>query len=205
MKKIFLILFLTIPFLTFAQSKRAFKKEIKKHRKHYKKEFAEDARSPFYKKEKEMKHMKFYKPDIKYRMEATFAFTPTAKPFDMATYSGITRPYVKYGIATVVLDGKTLQVNVYQNLQLREMEEYKEYLFIPFKDNTNSESTYGGGRYIDISMSDIKNGKVIIDFNKCYNPWCAFSDGYNCPVPPIENHFDIEILAGEKSFAKAKH
>ena len=204
MKKIILLLFLTIPFLTFAQSKRAFKKEIKKHRKHYKQEFLEEARSPFYNKKKEMKHMKFYKPNPNYKFEANFTLTPTAEPFKMATYSGITKPYVKYGIATILVDGKPVQVNVYQSLRLREMEKYKEHLFIPFKDITNGESTYGGGRYIDITMSDIQNGKVIIDFNKCYNPWCAFSDGYNCPVPPIENHFELEILAGEKNFAK-KH
>ena len=203
MKNILLVLLLTIPFLTFAQSKRAFKKEIKKHRKHYKQEFLEEARSPFYNKKKEMKHMKFFKPNPNYRFEATFALTPNAKPFEMTTYSGITKPYVKYGIATIQVNGKPIQVNVYQSLRLREMEKYKEHLFIPFKDNTNSESTYGGGRYIDISMSDIKNGMVTIDFNKCYNPWCAFSDGYNCPIPPIENHFDLEILAGEKAFAKA--
>lgn len=207
MKKKFLVLLLTlplIPLLSFAQSKRAFKKEIKKHRKYYKKEFAEDARSPFHKKEKEMKHMKFFKPNRNYRLEGSFALTPNAESFDMATYSGITKPYVKYGVATVMLDGKPLQVNVYQNIRLREMEKYKDYLFIPFKDITNGESTYGGGRYIDLKMNDIKNGKVIIDFNKCYNPWCAFSDGYNCPVPPIENHFDLAIQAGEKNFAK-KH
>ena len=203
MRKILFVFLLTIPFISFAQSKRAFKKEIKKHRKHYKQEFAEDARSPFYKKEKEMKHMKFYKPNRQYRLKGTFTLTPNAKPFDMATYSGITKPYIKYGIATVMLEGKPLQVNVYQSLRLKEMDEYKDYLFIPFKDHTNGESTYGGGRYIDISMGDIKNGMVEIDFNKCYNPWCAFSDGYNCPVPPIENHFDLEILAGEKNFAKA--
>jgi len=203
MKKILLILFLTIPLLTFAQSKRAFKKEIKKHRKHYKQEFLEEARSPFYNKKKEMKHMKFFKPNADYKFKATFALTPNAKTFDMATYSGITKSYVKYGIATIQVNGKPVQVNVYQSLRLREMEKYKEHLFIPFKDLTNSESTYGGGRYIDITMSDINNGMVVIDFNKCYNPWCAFSDGYNCPVPPIENHFNWEILAGEKNFAKA--
>ena len=202
MKKLLLLLFLTIPFLTFAQSKRALKKEIKKHRKHYKQEFLEEARSPFYNKKKELKHMKFYKPNPFYKFEAIFALTPNAEPFDMATYSGITKPYVKYGIATIQFNGKPVEVNVYQSLRLREMEKYKEYLFIPFKDITNGESTYGGGRYIDISMSDIKDGKVMIDFNKCYNPWCAYSDGYNCPVPPIENHFELNILAGEKNFAK---
>ena len=50
----------------------------------------------------------------------------------------------------------------------------------------------------------VKDGKVTIDFNRCYNPWCAFSDGYNCPVPPKENHFEVKIEAGEKMFVGKK-
>ncbi len=204
MKKIFVLLLLTIPFITFAQSKRAFKKEIKKFRKHYKQEFLEEARSPFYNNKKGMKNMRFYKPKREYKLKANFRRTPNAETFKMATYSGKTQDYVLYGVATVMLHGKKLEVNIYQSLRLRDMEEYKDHLFIPFKDLTNDDITYGGGRYMDMKMSDIKNGTVTIDFNRCYNPWCAFSDGYNCPVPPNENHFDLEIEAGEKMFA-GKH
>ena len=77
---------------------------------------------------------------------------------------------------------------------------YRDYLFIPFKDLSNGEATYGGGRYMDIRMDDIKNGELMLDFNKAYNPYCAYSDGYNCPVPPVENHLETEVNAGEKSF-----
>jgi len=73
-------------------------------------------------------------------------------------------------------------------------------LFLPFKDFTNNESTYGGGRYINFLDTDIKDGKIEIDFNKSYNPWCAYSDGFNCPIPPKENHIETEVTAGEKNF-----
>lgn len=204
MKKILLLLLLIIPFLTFAQSKRAYKKEIKKFRKHYKQEFLDEARSPFYNNKKGMKDMRFYKAKREYKLQANFRRTADAQPFKMATYSGNTQDYVLYGIASVMLEGKKMDVNIYQSLRLSEMDEYKDHLFIPFKDLTNDDSTYGGGRYIDMKMSDIKNGIVTIDFNRCYNPWCAFSDGYNCPVPPVENHFDLAINAGEKMYV-GKH
>lgn len=204
MKKLFLVLILITPFLSFSQSKRAFKKEIKKFRKHHKQEFLDEARSPFYNNKKGMRDMRFYKPKRKYQQVATFTRTPDAIPFKMATYSGITKDYVLYGIANVLLEGKEIKVHIYQNLRLREMEEHKDHLFIPFKDLTNDDSTYGGGRYIDLKMGDIQNGKVAIDFNRCYNPWCAYSDGYNCPIPPNENHFDIVIKAGEKMFKGKK-
>ena len=73
-------------------------------------------------------------------------------------------------------------------------------MFLPFKDFTNNEGTYGGGRYINLLDTDIKNEKIEIDLNKSYNPWCAYSDGFNCPIPPRENHIEIEVNAGEKNF-----
>ncbi|MEM6963511.1 MAG: DUF1684 domain-containing protein [Bacteroidota bacterium] len=204
MKNFILLGFLIFPFFVLGQSKRAFKKEIKKHRKHYKQEFKEEERSPFYENEKGMKEMQFFKADRKYKVIADFRRTAHAQPFKMATYSGITKDYVLYGIASVLLEGKQLDINIYQNIRLREKEEYKDHLFVPFKDLTNNTFTYGGGRYIDLKTGDIKDGKVVIDFNKCYNPWCAYSDGYNCPIPPLENHFEIDIEAGEKMFTGEK-
>lgn len=78
-----------------------------------------------------------------------------------------------------------------------------DYLFIPFKDKTNGAATYGGGRYLELRMGEIIDNKVVIDFNKCYNPYCAYSEGFNCPIPPLENHLDIKIEVGEKMFAKS--
>ena len=71
------------------------------------------------------------------------------------------------------------QHQVYQSKKLMHTDEYKDYLFIPFTDATNAMETYEGGRYIDISISGITNNKVIIDFNKAYNPYCCYTTGYN--------------------------
>ncbi len=76
-----------------------------------------------------------------------------------------------------------------------------QHLFLPFTDLTNGDQTYGGGRYIDLSRADVEKKEVWIDFNHAYNPWCAYSDGYNCPVPPRENALPVAILAGEMMYS----
>jgi len=81
---------------------------------------------------------------------------------------------------------------------------YADHLFLPFKDATNGEESYGGGRYIDLKASSIKDDKMAVDFNKTYNPWCAYSDGYNCPIPPIANHLDASLMAGEAKYTGPK-
>jgi uncharacterized protein (DUF1684 family) len=99
------------------------------------------------------------------------------------------------------LNGKDYFLNVYQSDAdvLAKFPEYKDILFVPFKDATNGKETYGGGRYIDIKMLSSK--KVILDFNLAYNPSCAYgSDRYSCPIPPKENFLQVEINAGEKSY-----
>lgn len=202
----FLLFLFLFPLLLHAQTPAEFRKEIRKHRKHYKKEFLEDERSPISEK-KLLRKLDFYPPDASYRLQARFETTPDSKPFEMATYSGITKPYRQHGWLSFTIDGKVQRLAVYQSLRLRNMPGFKDYLFLPFKDATNGETTYGGGRYIDFRMGDIsEDGKLWIDFNKCYNPWCAYSDGYNCPVPPRENHLDIAIPAGERKpqFPKRK-
>jgi uncharacterized protein (DUF1684 family) len=199
MKYFFLLPLLTLPFLAFSQHHSSLKKEIKKHRKHYKKEFLKDTRSPLQK--QDIKHLRFFDADPAYRLECEFERAEGAKPFEMATYSGITKPYIKYGILTFSIEGQAHQLAVYQSLRLMRIPTYKDHLFIPFKDATNGETTYGGGRYIDISLNDIKDKKLILDFNRAYNPWCAYSDGYNCPIPPRENHLSVSILAGEAAYA----
>jgi len=188
--------------LTFASTD--FSEEIKQHREDYKSEFVQDQRAPL--KKNDLKYLRFFDPDERYVCDCTFTETPESKPFEMATYSGETRAYKKFGEAVCSINKSKAIVNIYRNLTLLNVPGYKDYLFIPFKDHTNAESTYGGGRYIDIVTGDIKNGRVTLDFNKCYNPWCAYSDGYSCPIPPVENHFDFEILAGEKMWTgKKKH
>lgn len=179
-------------------------KEIRTHRETYKNDFLHDPRSPL--KESDLKYLDFYPPSTDAKVEAEFRHTPEAEPFDLPTYSGITRSYRKYGEANFTWEGHRAKLSIYQNMTFISNPVYKDYLFLPFKDLTNGISTYGGGRYINISKADADDGTVTIDFNKSYNPWCAFSDGFNCPIPPAENHLPFEVRAGERQYkGEVKH
>lgn len=104
--------------------------------------------------------------------------------------------YDKIGEAIFEYNSIEHRLSIYESHYSRLMPEYKDLLFLPFNDLTNGESTYGGGRYIDVKKS--KSDKLIIDFNKSYNPYCAYSDNYSCPVPPKENFLNFEVNAGIK-------
>ncbi len=151
---------------------------------------------------KDFKTLDFFKPDTSFVVTATFERTPEAIPFFMPTTTERKSREVVYGIATFVLKGKTHKLEIYQNKALMQQEAYKDYLFLPFIDKTNGEQTYGGGRYIDLSIP--KGNTIVINFNKAYNPYCAYNKKYSCPIVPGINSLDIEILAGVKAFKKGK-
>jgi uncharacterized protein (DUF1684 family) len=90
---------------------------------------------------------------------------------------------------------------VYQSEELMKLPDYADYLFLPFTDATSGEESYANGRYIDLRIKDIGNNQYTIDFNKAYNPYCAYVSGkYNCPIPPAENNLAVAIRAGEMKF-----
>lgn len=202
-----LFLLLLCPLFVSAQSSSTtFKWEIAQHRQQYKLDFLTEPRSPL--KAQDTAFLDFFEPDLEWRIKARFVSTPDAIPFDLPTYSGKTKQYRQYGELIFEKAGKTHRLQLYQSIQLAQMEAYRDYLFLPFKDLTNAAETYGGGRYLDFRMKEIEevdgSAWLWIDFNKCYNPYCAFSDGYNCPVPPVENHLDLRVDAGERNFKGEK-
>jgi hypothetical protein len=74
--------------------------------------------------------------------------------------------------------------------------------FVIFADLTSGKETYGAGRFLSVDKPD-STGKIFIDFNKAYNPPCAFTKYATCPLPPKQNHLKLEISAGEKNFGEA--
>lgn len=128
-------------------------------------------------------------------VEATLVRDSTSAPFRMKT-SGSREPlYRKYGELHFVLNGQPLHLAVYQDLELTEAE-YADYLFVPFTDLTNGHQSYGGGRYLDLRRGQLQGPKTQLDFNLAYNPYCAYTAGYSCPVPPAENRLPVGIPAG---------
>ncbi|MEO6329475.1 MAG: DUF1684 domain-containing protein [Ginsengibacter sp.] len=151
------------------------------------------------------KYIQFYDIDKSFRVTASFKKIDDKEGFDMNTSSGMIKKYFKYGLLTFRLHDSLLHLYVYQSKDLMKQKKLKEYLFVPFSDSTSGFESYGGGRYIEFYIPDIKNNNVVIDFNKAYNPYCAYTTGYNCPLPPLENLLTVPIPAGEKNYGKKIH
>jgi len=151
---------------------------------------------------KEFESLDFFQPDTNYIVRAKFVLTPEAIPFLMPTTTDRKSEEVVYGIAHFQLNGKEHRLEIYQNRKLQLEEGFKDYLFLPFSDQTNGNESYTGGRYIDLSIP--KSNSIVIDFNKAYNPYCAYNKKYSCPIVPSVNALDIRVLAGVKDFKKGK-
>lgn len=148
---------------------------------------------------KNFKTLDFFAPDTTYVVEARFVRTPESLPFLMPTTTDRKSKEVVYGIAHFELNGKKRQLEIYQNKELMQQEEFRDYLFLPFTDSTNDRETYAGGRYIDLRIP--KSDFIRIDFNRAYNPYCAYNKKYSCPIVPSVNALDTEVRAGVKAFS----
>ncbi|HLP36507.1 DUF1684 domain-containing protein [Lacibacter sp.] len=146
--------------------------------------------------------MKFYPVQQQYRITAVFERKENSPWFLMSTSGNTKQQYRVYGIIRFNIHDTAVALHIYQSRSLMSSEKYKEHLFIPFTDLTSGRETYGGGRYIDLTISDISNNTYVIDFNKAYNPYCAYTTGYNCPIPPKENDLAVAIKAGEMNYIK---
>ena len=163
------------------------------------KKFADSTSSPLKSEDlKTFKNLNFFNIDSKYIVEAKLVRTKREKVFKMKTSTDRLPEYKKYGELYFTIDGKDLKLNVYQSIDLIKKKEYKNYLFLPFTDLTCGNDSYAAGRYIDLSIP--KNNMIIIDFNKAYNPYCAYNYKYSCPIVPAENDLTVEIKAGVKKF-----
>ncbi len=158
--------------------------------------YADQKTTPLNTEEKNrFKGITFFPINETYRFDADFTPIADGNVIPFPTSAGKIKHYKEYGLVNFVLDGKLQTLTLYQSSPI--MEAYADHLFLPFTDDTNGDTTYGGGRYIDLKIDDIReDGKVIVDFNQAYNPYCAYSKRYNCPIPPGKNSLDVEIKAG---------
>ncbi len=137
------------------------------------------------------KGLNYYPPKLEYRIEARFVPDTSQPVIQMATSTGKTRKFKIIGKAFFQIDGQEVSLEIYASLGA----DY--HLFVPFMDKTSGRETYGGGRYLDVEAP--KANKIILDFNRAYSPYCAYSDQYDCPKPPQANWLPIAIEAGEKN------
>ncbi len=149
------------------------------------------------------KHFHFFPINKAYNVSAYFERIFDTVGFTMNTSAGTVKYFYKYGRLDFIIDGKECLLYVYQGKDLMQTEQYKDYLFVPFTDATTGNESYGSGRYLEFYKKDIENNTLQLDFNKAYNPYCAYATGFKCPVPPRENRLTIPIKAGEMNFGKA--
>jgi uncharacterized protein (DUF1684 family) len=188
MKRILLLAALLISMASFAQ--KDYTDSIKAFEKRY-----VDSLYPIIK--ADTAFIRFYPIDPSLKLKAKVELLTNQQPFKLVTSSGKTKEAEKYALVRFTINGKQHQLYAYQLVQLKNNSTTSKHLFIPFIDGTSGKESYYGGRYIDMETTDVKNGTLTLDFNKAYNPYCAFTTGYNCPIPPKENTLTIPIKAGE--------
>lgn len=159
--------------------------------------------SPLTKKDRrKFKEHDFFAVDLNYRVLATIELTPKSDTFGMKTSTERKPLYRQYGLAHFTINGVKCQLSIYQNIKYSQIEGHENSLFLLFNDQTNGQETYGGGRYIDLEMTE--SDTMVIDFNQAYNPYCHYNSKYSCPIPPAENNMTIPIKAGIKAYGDIK-
>jgi hypothetical protein len=194
---------LLLLFTAGAPSDKKYLRQIKKHRKQVHKEFSNPETSPFRDKATTDYHgLDYFPANPAYRVEAQVVRTTEATPFSMPTSNpDRDKPFVKYAVLRFELAGEAYELSAYTSLNLVTDPKYASYLFVPFTDLTTGSDCYGGGRYLDLE-TPAEGESITLDFNLCYNPYCAYSLGWSCPIPPEENFLNLRLEAGVKDYGK---
>jgi len=189
------ILFLSATLFNYSQncnqeSVISFQQNLNQH-------YNNNEKSPLKAKDLEVfKALDFFEIDLNYCVKATLVLTPNEQPFEMQTTTDRKPLYIKHGILHFIINEKSFQLEAYRQLsQNKSIINHK--LFVPFTDLTSGNESYSGGRYLDIDNPQGEED-LIINFNNCYNPYCAYNKKYSCPIPPTANDLKIEIRAGAK-------
>ncbi|WP_144959176.1 DUF1684 domain-containing protein [Gillisia sp. Hel_I_86] len=202
MKKLFFSMFLILNISLLVAQDISKVEDIVAFQEHLNSEFANPEESPLTSEDlKKFKALEFFDIDTTYVIEAEFLRTPAEPPFAMPTTTNRMPIYVKYGEAYFDLEGQSFKLNSYQNQELITKPGYVDYLFVPFTDATNGETSYGGGgRYLDLRIPT--GNTITLNFNKAYNPYCAYNGKYSCSIPPLENEISVAIPVGVKKHKK---
>ncbi len=136
------------------------------------------------------KHLNYYPPNFSLIFRVKLIRERKPEHVGIQATGGETRPAIKYGRFEFEIDGRKLTLHVYKMIG-----DGGNDLFLPFTDETCGNTSYAGGRYIDLREND--TGEYTLDFNYAYNPYCAYNHDFSCPIVPAENHLDVKIDAGE--------
>lgn len=152
--------------------------------------------SPFAKSKESFKELNYFAPDLKYRIVADLVPVQNKNVVVLPTSDGKEKRYQEYSFAEFTLDGVFCKLLI---LEIIDQGPFRGTLFLAFADETSANETYGAGRYLDIKKVPGASN-VTLDFNRAYNPYCAYSDIFSCPFPPKENILKVAIKAGERNY-----
>lgn len=150
--------------------------------------------------------IRWFNPDERYRIRCRVSRLQDTERMVIPTYSGMQKTFRPVAQLHFDLHGQAQTLTVFHYVMPPAMSGAATPYFLPFKDATNGDQSYGGGRYLDIPSDALQGDTFLLDLNRAYNPLCAYGDGFHCPIPPRENHLQCMVEAGEKAFDGAcKH
>ena len=144
----------------------------------------------------DIKKLNYFVPDLKFKVNANLVPIENKKVIVLPTSDGKEKQYLEYAFAEFKLEGKENKLLI---LEIMNTGPYKGTLFLAFADETSAHETYGAGRYIDLKKIPGATS-IVLDFNKAYNPYCAYSNNFSCPFPPKENVLTVAVKVGEKKY-----
>ncbi|MGE0589267.1 MAG: DUF1684 domain-containing protein [Cyclobacteriaceae bacterium] len=151
---------------------------------------------PFAGRADEFTGLKYFEPDPAFRISASLSPIKDKNVVVLATNDGLESKYLEYAYADFSISGVKCRLLI---LEIMEQGPNRGTLFLAFADDTSASETYGAGRYLDLKKVP-GSSSILLDFNKAYNPYCAYSDKFSCPFPPRENIMRVAIRAGEKNY-----
>lgn len=137
--------------------------------------------------------LSFYPANESFQFKAKFDLIFTQDIVEMKTNTDRIPKFIPFGKIKFDYLNENFELTAYKSLDNPSNE-----LFIPFTDLSNGKDSYATGRYLDVEIPP--NDSILLDFNRCYNPYCAYSSNYSCPIPPAENRLALNIKAGEKKW-----
>ena len=135
--------------------------------------------------------LNYYPPDPTFRLELVLQEAEQVEELIIQTNTGDEQTYYRIGTVEFEIEEEPAKLAVYKS-------PHHDDLFLPFRDATSGQETYGAGRYLE--PAELGGGQLLVDFNLAYNPYCAYSEHYSCPLPPLENWLKVPIRAGEKDY-----
>ena len=174
----------------------AYLAQLQAFRKDKNRAFRQSAESPLPTAQKaQFDSLKYYPGDPALIPHADITRNPTPDTIRLQMSDNRTEKYLNWGLVKFSIGKAPQQLRLYLKATGTD-----STLFIPFTDLTNGHDTYGGGRYLDAAIPKLNETEIQLDFNRAYNPYCAYNNEYSCPVPPADNRLQVAIPAGEKSF-----